>query len=131
MLDSPFPEIGTDFHLKDLGSQYHLTYKEGASNVATSMGKDFAISEIKVATKEFDSAVRPQLTKTPKGFLLAGYQASYQGASGADKTELEVAIDYQAVDGLQLPEKLDLKGTFGGNGFHVKVVFSGCHLTKH
>ena len=125
------PEIEGDYQLQKTGAEYRLTYKDGTADVITILDRDFAMSYLKTTTPDFDSVIRPQFKKTAKGLLLAGYSATYTGKSAADTTELQIAIDYQAVDELQLPQKLDLKGTYGGSPFHVEVSFSGCHAVRH
>jgi len=130
MLNAPFPEVDSVYQLEEVGLQHRLSYKEGTADVVTTMGKDFAISSLNVTTPEFDSTIQPQFTKTPKGLLLSGYEANYQGQSAAEATQLKVHIEYQEVSGLQLVEKLDLRGTYGGSPFQVQVTFSGCQATK-
>lgn len=125
------PEIGGDYQLEKTGAEYRLTYKDGTADVVTILDRNFAMSYLKTTTPEFDSTIRPQFEKTAKGLLLAGYRATYTGKSAADTTELQIAIDYQAVDEFQLPQKLDLKGSYGGSPFHVEVSFSGCHAVRH
>jgi hypothetical protein len=39
------------------------------------MGPDYAISVMSVKTAEFDSTIKPQFKKSPKGLLLSSYQA--------------------------------------------------------
>jgi hypothetical protein len=125
------PEIEADYQLEKTGTDYRLSYKEGTAGIVTLLDRNFVMSSIKTTTSEFDSIIKPQFKKTAKGLLMTGYQASYTGKSAAQNTELQIAIDYQAVDQLQLPQKLDLKGTYGGSPFHVEVTFSGCHATRH
>ena len=91
------------------------------------MNKDFSITSTMVSSKAFESTLQPLFKQTAKGLLLSGYQAIYTGASAADKTELQVKVDYQQVDGLQLPKTLDAQGSYGGNPFKVEVAFTGCH----
>ena len=131
VLTPALPEPGSNFQLEDAGPEYRLSYKDGPTDVLTTMGKDFAISMLKVAAKDFDSTLRPRFAKTAKGFLLIGYQAEYQGKGGSDKTELQVTLDYQVADGLQVPHKLNLKGVYNGSPFQVEVTFVGCHATRH
>ncbi len=121
------PEAGSTFQLEEIPSGYRISYKDGTADVVTQMNKDFSITSTAVSSKEFDSTLQPLFKQTAKGLLLSGYQAIYSGASAAEKTELQVKIDYQQVDGLQLPKTLDLQGSYGGNPFKVEVAFSGCH----
>jgi hypothetical protein len=130
MLSTPFPAVESDYRLEESENQYHLSYKEGTADVVTTMGKDFAISETKVTTPEFASSISPQFTRTAEGFLLTGYQATYRGKSDADRTVLQVGIVYQQVNGLQLPQKLNLAGSYGDSPFQIEVTFSGCQAKR-
>ena len=125
------PEPTTEFQLESIGSDYRITYKEGAADVATTMGQDYAISAMRVKTAEFDSTIKPQFKKSPKGLLLSSYQAMYRGATPAEATDLDVTIDYQEINGLQLPQEISLAGAYGSTPFKVKVNFTGCQATKH
>jgi len=130
LLVPPLPEPDGEYLLENEGSQYRLAYKEGATDVASQMSKEFEVNWLRVTTKEFDSTLWPRFTKTPKGFLLAGYRAAYQGTSGADKTDLLVEIDNQEVSGLWLPHRVHLKGAYGGTPFETEVLFEGCSASK-
>jgi hypothetical protein len=121
------PEAGSTFQLEEIPSGYRISYKDGSADVVTQLNKDFSISSTVVTSKEFDSTLQPLFKQTAKGLLLSGYQAIYIGTTAAEKTELQVKVDYQQVDGLQLPKTLDLQGSYGGNPFKVEVAFSGCH----
>lgn len=125
------PEIEGEYQLNMTAAEYRLSYKEGTADIVTLLNRDFTMSSLRTTTSEFDSTIAPQFRKTGKGLLMIGYQATYKGKSDADNTELQTVIDYQAVDQLQLPQKLDLKGTYGGSPFHVEVTFSGCHAVRH
>lgn len=138
------PEEGTDFDLETGPSQYHLAYKEGGGKAAeagkpadasataidVTMTKLFVIDAVKVAAENFKSTLKPRFTKTPKGYLLTGYDAEYQGSGGNDRTELHVEMENQNVSGFQVPQKLLLKGLYNGSPFAVEVLFSGCTATR-
>jgi hypothetical protein len=126
----PLPDVTTEFQLKSASDQHSLSYKDGNTDVLTLMGRDFAVSNLKVTAKDFVSILRPRFTKTSKGYLLNAYDADYQGSGGKDKTELYVTIDYQAVESLQLPQKLNLKGSYNTSPFQVEVTFFGCTAVK-
>ena len=124
------PDTGTPFELNSTGSDYVISYKEGAADVTTTMAKDYAISSMRVKTSEFDSTIKPQFKKIPKGLLISGYQALYRGATAADATDLDVAINYQEINGLQIPQEISLSGSYGASPFKVKVNFTACTATK-
>ncbi|HEY6968289.1 MAG TPA: hypothetical protein VJA94_03725 [Candidatus Angelobacter sp.] len=130
MLSSPFPEISSEYQLQAKGPQYLLTYRDGTADVVTTMGKDFAINDVKITTAEFDSTIQPSFTRTPKGFLFTGYEASYGSQKPEEATQLKVQIEYQPVDGFQMLHKLNLNGSYGGAPFAVELTFSDCRVTK-
>ncbi len=131
MISPALPELTTPFHLEAVGSDYRISYKDGTADVTTTMGHDYAISVQRVKTSEFDSTIKPQFKKSPKGLVLASYQANYRGAAPADATELDVSIDYQEINGLQFPQEISLSGSYGSTPFKVKVNFASCQASKH
>jgi hypothetical protein len=130
MLSGPLPQVDSKYQLQSGGQVYLLNYLDGTSEVATIMGRDFAISELKVTTKDFDSAIHPGLTATPKGFVFRSYTASYQSKDPKEATQLTVFMDYQEIDRLQILKKLALSGTYGGVPFAVDIAFSDCTVTR-
>ena len=125
MLNSPFPEVDSEYQLEDLGGQYRLSYQEGAADVVTTMTGDLAITEIKVSATEFKSSIKPHFMKTEKGYVLTAYEGNYQPVTGPGATRLNVQLDYQEVNGLQLPRKLHLDGVYEGrNPFEMELLFS-------
>jgi len=130
MIISPFPNDGSDYDLAEQGDLWSLSYKDGPSaHVVTTMTKGLLIRELKVNTPQFSSSIRPQFTESAKGMLLTGYQADYFGQSPSETTHLKVDIAYQTVNGFQLPQKLNLGGSYGGSPFQVEVTFSGCQAS--
>ena len=130
VISSPLPSPDSQYQLQTGGPLYLLAYTEGTAQVATTLGKDFAISEMKVTTPEFDSVIHPQFVRAPKGLLLSGYTASYESKDPGEKTQLNVLLEYQEIDGVQMLRKLDLSGTYGGTPFAVTLAFSECQITK-
>ncbi len=95
------------------------------------MDKDLAIGDLRVRTTEFDSSIQPSFTRTPKGWLMSSYNASYKSQKPEEDTLLNIAMQYQEINGLQMLRTLDLRGTYGGNPFGVELTFSDCQVTKH
>lgn len=130
MITSPFPDADSAYELADRSDGWILSYKDGASNVETTMGKDLLIRELKVNAPQFSSSLRPQFARSPQGFMLSGYDADYRGQSLGDNTRAQVGIAYQMVNGFQLPQKLNVSGTYRETSFKVEVVFSACQVTR-
>jgi hypothetical protein len=131
MLNSPFPASETNYTLENLGTQYRLSYKDGAADVVTMMGKNLVITDIKVNSPEFNSSVRPQFVQTPKGFVLTGYDADYKPTSGAGVVKLALKIDHQPISTLQLPTKVVLDSVMDGAPTHMELAFSEFAVKSH
>jgi hypothetical protein len=130
MLHVPFPEVSSEYQLEVAGPQYRLSYRENLADVVTTMGRDFAITNLKVTSADSDSAIQPHFTSTIKGLVLSAYDASYQSQKPEEATQLKVVLAYQEVSGVQMLQKLNLSGTYGGTPFAVELAFSGCQVTK-
>jgi len=130
MLQPPFPEVNSKYQLESAGAKYKLSYKEGTTNVVTNMGRDFAITDMQITTPEFNSVIKPSFSKTPKGLRLNAYEATYQSGKAEENTFLKVFVDYQDVDGLSVPLRLNLSGTYGVQPFDIQLIFTGCQITR-
>jgi hypothetical protein len=131
MLNSPFPATASEYQLDDLGTQYRLSYKEGSSDVMTTMGKNLIITEIKVNSPEFISSVRPQFVHMAKGFVLTGFDADYNPKSGPGVVKLGIKIDHKPVNGLQLPFGLIMDSVLDGTPTHLEFAFSEHEVKSH
>lgn len=131
MLNSPLPAADTPYKLEDLGTQYRLSYKDGAADVVTMMGKNLIITDIKVSSADFASSVRPQFVHTAKGFVLTGYDADYKPTSGPGVVKLALKIDHQPISGLQLPVNLVLDSVMDGAPTHMELAFSEHEVKSH
>jgi len=130
MVNKPFPEAQSQFQLTTVGALYTLHYVENTADVYTTMSKDFAINQLSVTTSEFRSHIYPKFTKSVNGLLLSSYDADYDSDKPGEATRLNVAIGYQLVNGLEMLQKLELKGSYGGTPFAVLLSFQGCQVTK-
>lgn len=123
MVNPPLPEPKVPFRLEELGAWHILRYEEGASSIETTLGKDLAVSAMKIVDKAFHCTISPTFAKTAKGLVLVGYQASYRSTSAGEATDLNVTLVNQELNGLVVPKKMDLRGTYGSTPFHVEVAF--------
>lgn len=131
LLTSPFPDVNGKYDLQLLPSEYRIDSEEGGSGVVTKMAKDFAVTELKVTSPQFVASVQPQFSRTPRGFLLSGYEAIYTTSSPAGaESRLHVRISYQEIEGLLIFEKVSLSGNNGANPFQVEIAFTGCKVKK-
>jgi hypothetical protein len=129
MLTSPFPQVESEYALEDLGAEYRLSYKDGNADVLTSMTKDLVITEVKVRSPEFVSSIRPRFAKLGGKLVLTGYKGDYRPATGPGTVTLDVKLDYQEVQGLQMPNRLNLDSTYDGVPNQMELVFSNYKVT--
>ena len=130
MIDHPFPEVTSEYQLEAPPQQYRLSYKDGPASVVATMSRDFAITDLKVTSPQFESTIQPRFAKITRGFLFTAYNASYHSSAPGDETKLSVQIAYQDVSGLQIIKQLNLSGSYGGSPFAVELAFSNCKATK-
>ena len=130
MFGSPFPEPDSVYELQDLGSSYLLRYAEPKNKVATTFGKDFDIKEIQVSGESFSGAIKPQFRKTDHGQIIVAYQGSYFNAAGNLTSDLQVNIQYNQVNGLEVPLKVNVQGTYNGGPVNMEIVFSDYKISK-
>jgi len=128
MFNSPFPDVESEYQLQEADGKYLLTYNEGETSVSTTMTKEFAILQVEVSSQTFKASIKPQQLKTPKGYILMGYQGTFDPATGPGKTSLDLQLDYQEVSGLQLPRKLKLDAISDGVPAQLELQFSQYHV---
>lgn len=128
MLTSMFPQVDGHYQVEDLGDKYRVTYKEDDTDIVLTMGRDFALSEARITTAQFDSAIWPEFTSTPKGYVLSGYKAHYQSAT--ETTKLAIKIENQQVNELQLPGRLSIKAMYNGNPYVIELAFADYQVEK-
>lgn len=120
----PFPEPGQPFQVIAAGEQHVITYKDGETDIETTLGPDLRIINTKFHASGFDSSVQPQFEASPEGFYLVGYQADYRNGKPDEVTRLQVRIDTQMVSGLRVPSRLVLVGSYGETPFNLEVRFT-------
>jgi len=130
MFGSPFPEPDSAYELQDLGASYLLKYAEPKNQVATTFGKDFYIREIQVSGDSFTGAIKPELKKTDHGNIIVAYRGSYAGAAGNRTSDLQVTIQYNEVNGLEVPLKVNVEGTYNGGPVNMEILFSDYKISK-
>lgn len=129
---TPFLPDPTDHYaLEKDHADYRISTHEGGVDVVAIMGRDMMIKHVRVTTKDFDSTILPKFRKVEGGYLLSGYDATYQSGTEDAKGKLHVVVDYQVVDGIQLPRKLSIKAINSDAPFEMEVTFSGCQVTRN
>lgn len=122
---TPFDFLGGPFGWNAADQTATFTEAGGATNVKLGFAGD-RIRQLDVSTNSFNSTVVPQFVKTDGKYRLAGYDATYAGTDGSDRTVLSVVIGYQPIEGFEIPASLDLSGSYNSQPFGVKIAFKGC-----
>jgi len=130
MFGSPFPEPDSAYELQDLGAGYLLKYGEPKNKVATTFGKDLYIKEIQVSGESFSGAIKPEFKKTEHGQVIIAYKGSYVAAAGNRNSDLQVTIQYDEVNGLEMPLKVNVEGTYNGGPVNMEIIFSDYKISK-
>jgi hypothetical protein len=130
MFESPFPEPDSAYELQDLGASYLLKYAEPRTRVATTFDKDFYIKEIQVSGESFSGAIKPEFKKTEHGQVIVAYKGSYRAATGNRNSDLRASIQYNEVNGLEVPLKVNVEGTYNGGPVNMQIIFSDYQISK-
>ena len=130
LFTSPFPPVESEYALEEEGDHYKISYREGGFEILNFMTRDLAITELRVSGPDLKASVKPHNTKTEKGYLVTGYEATYQSATGKSSSQVSVQIDYKEVDGLQLPGKLVVDATVSGSSHRMEFQFADYQVKK-
>jgi hypothetical protein len=123
----PFPESDdANLTLSDQPDGYHLTEKSGEQNIEMILGRDYALTTLKVTAPGAIIVTHPRFTKTDKGFLMAGAASDIN--NGAQK--LGIQVEYQTVEGFQFPQKVSYLATLQDTTVTVEMGFAKFQITK-
>jgi hypothetical protein len=127
MLTPPLPPIAGTYELETSGERHRLSYTVDGVDFRTTLTADLAIAELTITTAAFTNTFRPRFEKTPDGFVLTGYDASFRPARPEDATEVRVDVEYQTVAALRLLRKLTIAATDASGPIpRTELTFSNC-----
>jgi len=126
MLTYLIPDQLDHFVLQDLDSHYLLSFRQGDADVGVVMMKNLLITELRTA----QGNVKPVLTRTANGFMLTGYEGSYDDPTLGHST-LKATIVNQNVAGLSLPAKVLMSGLIGQQAFNFELHFTNYRLKRN
>jgi hypothetical protein len=130
LLTSPFPDVESDFQMEDQGAQYLLTYKTKDEADTALMDKNLVLTNLTFTGADYTATFLPTFLKNPKGFLLSGYDATVKSKNPGTDTVLNIRLAYQEIEGLQLIQKLNIVGSYGGTSFSFEILFTGYQITR-
>jgi hypothetical protein len=123
LLSSPFPAPGSEYSIERRENGFRFSQRQNDLDVAIDTDNEFAVTEIRAASVERTSSLKPVLEKTPAGLVLKGYAASSRGPDGSITT-VQVALEYGTVNGLRLLHKVNLDTVFQGAAAKFEWVFT-------
>jgi hypothetical protein len=104
VMTSTIPPASAD--VVEAHGTWNVDYREGPVQIDIVMRKDYVIDVMHVVTAKVDSVLQPQFVRTAKGLLLTAVQGEYRPTAGGNTSTLQVRIEYQVVDGFQLPRRV-------------------------
>ena len=123
-LTSPFPDLDSECEIEQTTDQIRFSRKEQNNHVTTVTNRDFSVIEITVVGEGFTASLKPMLETTATGYLLKGYTGDYRTPTGARETLLKVSVDYQEINGLQLPRKVYVDIVYEKNPAQLEWLFT-------
>lgn len=131
VISAPLPRVEDDYALEELPEQYNVVYKDSYAQITTAMTRDYAVSRIGIKINNIESVFEPRFGKTDKGYLLSAYQAIVNvNSPPAERTELQVNVEHQLIEGMQLPRKLDVRGRVNNESYAVEIAFTECSALR-
>jgi len=126
-----FPDSDASFSLETRDAVHYVKYKEGPSDVSANVKEDLTVTELLVISPELTAVMRPQFTKTPKGYLITEFSGEYQYANAPNKSQITMEIEYAEVQGLQLPSRLRVSTVADGATHKMSFDFKNHEVKKH
>ena len=124
-LFSPTTDDGYTFSEQPDG--YKLTTVAGEQHIEISLTKDFVLTLMHVAAPGVVISIVPKYTKIDKGLLLmTGFDDDINNGS----QKLSVQIQYQTIEGFQLPSKVSYVVSFSGQTVPMDLYFTKYQLPK-
>jgi len=129
LLTSALPKPESDYQLTEQNDEYLVSYRDGAYEIATRLGKDYSISEIKVTSAKLSSSIKPNFKKTDGGLLLTAYDAEYKLTPG-NGAHVFWQLKYLDVEGLHLPAELTSQTSTDAGTHEVLLRFTDYQIKR-
>ncbi len=120
------PSEEDSYTLFDQPDGYKLTEKAEEQNIELTLTKDFVLTTMHVTAPGVVISIRPKYTKIDKGLLMTGLDDDINNGS----QKVSVQIQYQTVEGFQLPGKVSYQVTFSNQTVAMEMAFTKYQLTK-
>ena len=120
------PSDDTNLTLSNQPDGYHFSQKMDQTNVDIVLNGDSLLITLKVATPSTIVVMNPKYAKTDKGLLLSSVNSDIN--NGTQKVNFDV--QYQTVEGFQLPAKVGYQVVLPTQTVSVEMLFSKYQITK-
>jgi hypothetical protein len=120
------PSEEASYTLAEQPDGYKLTEISGELNIEILLTKDFVFTTMKSTAPGVVILVKPQFTKTDKGLLMTSMDDDINNGS----QKVNVQIQYQTVEGFQLPGKVSYVVTFSGQTVSLDMTFTKYQIPK-
>lgn len=105
----------------------HFSQKTGDATVDLVLNRDSLLTSMKVSTTSAIIVMNPKYSKTDKGLLMTSLNSDIN--NGTQKVNFDV--QYQTVEGFQLPGKVTYQVTFPTQAVAIEMAFSNYQITKN
>jgi hypothetical protein len=122
------PSEEASYTLVEQPDGYKLTEISGELNIEIQLTKDFVFTTMKSTAPGVVILIKPQFTKIDKGLLL---MTSMDDDINNGSQKVNVQIQYQTVEGFQLPGRVSYVATFSGQTVPLEFSFTKYQLPKH
>jgi hypothetical protein len=106
MAATVLPPDDVDMHIAETGGTYDLKYFIGETAFAIDMNAKFEMARVWEKDTKSMSEIHPAFDATPKGFVLKGYEGSFESYEKNRSTTAKLTLEYETVDGLLVPQTL-------------------------
>ncbi len=128
--DPLLPNPGAEYTLQEEPSQYRFTFHDGNTDVVTVTDRNMLIKSVRLAGGGFAMVLSPEFSKVAGGLLPSNYDLTYPELPQDEQVRIRTVLEYQLVDGLQLPSKFTLTATGGGESNTFEFSFVDCHASR-
>ncbi len=126
---STIPESSAGLEITPVEGGYSMHAKTSDTEVTETMSNSLILEHFDVKLNEASVKFAPLYQSTAKGLLVSGFQAQIlaQGAPLEKAQEMRVAIEYQTVEDMPVPSRLNME-VIGTGIFN--FTFDGCTVDK-
>jgi hypothetical protein len=125
MEDSVVPDTPQGIEITHTATSHQIHAKQGETELTEIFNNELVLEQFNVVLSGTSIKFEPTYKPTPQGLLVSGFVAHIlpAGAASGQEQQMQVAIDYQAVNGLTIPSALNMD-VVGTGKFNFK--FDGC-----